>query len=311
MLDVKKRQWSKEILDTFAIDQEKLPELFESGTLLGYVDEKLAEEFGLERSVQIFTGAGDQQAAAVGVGAFNEGIVSIGIGTSSALSMTLESPQPDPGQKIILNCAAIPGKWEYEPPIWNTGGLIKWFYEQIEQEKVSYDELITSAEKVPPGSEGLIALPFFSGAGSPRWNPHLKGGFYGLTLSHQKQHFVKAIMESIAFEIKHNISIIEEEGIALRKIILSGGASRNLPLCQIIADVLQTEVAVFEETEASSKGVFLLVKSRLENKSLKDCVKEVKLNMKMISPDPSKSESYEKSFNQYIRLGDVLSQFKM
>jgi len=131
MLEVAQRKWSDRVLETFDIDINKLPELLEPGSLVGTLPWDIAQELGLPDGVRVFTGAGDQQAAALGVGVLEEGMVSIGIGTSSALSMTLDQPVWPKQHKIILNCAALPGKWEYEPPIWNTGGLIKWFVENI------------------------------------------------------------------------------------------------------------------------------------------------------------------------------------
>ena len=309
LLDVKKRKWSEKILATFDIDGNKLPALFESGSLLGTIHPQIASQFDLSAEVQIIAGAGDQQAAAVGVGAFHQGVVSIGIGTSSALSITLNKPVADPTQKIILNCAAIPGHWEFEPPIWNTGGLVKWFADNIDQQQSSYQLLLEQTEQIAAGADGLWAMPFFSGAGSPRWNPALKGGFYGLTLAHQKPHLLKAILESIAFEIKHNLELVEEQGISLQKIVLSGGASRNQPLCQIIADVLQVPVEVFAEAEASSKGAFLLVKSQLEQKPLTECFAEVNTTLLPFKPNNALAGVYQQHYQKYQQLADLLSQF--
>jgi sugar (pentulose or hexulose) kinase len=307
LLDVTHRRWSADILETFEINPGKLPQLLEPGTLIGTLPEAIAKAIGLPPGVKVFTGAGDQQAAALGVGALEEGMVSIGIGTASALSMTLDQPVRPEKHRIILNCAALPGKWEYEPPIWNTGGLVKWFVENIKGKGISYDELISGADAVPAGSDGLIALPYFSGAGSPRWNPELKGGFYGLGLHHKEVHLLRSLMESIAFEIKFNIDSIRSSGIPLKKVILSGGASKNRPLCQIISDVLQTAVEVFVEAEASSRGVFLLVKNALGP----DGGQEASTSPEYLSftPDPGRKECYSAVYDRYIRLGDHLEKF--
>ncbi len=309
MLDVKNKQWSRHILDMFDIDQDKLPTLYEPGESIALVKEDIAKSFGLDSDVQVITGAGDQQAAAVGVGALEEGIVSVGIGTSSALSMTITQPRYDKHKNIILNCAAVPGKWEYEPPIWNTGGLIKWFAENIHEDN-DYDTILQKTESISAGAGGVLAIPYFSGAGSPRWNPGMKGGFYGITLSHDKYHLLKALMESFAYEIRFNIRHIEQSGIPFKNIILSGGASRNIPLCQIIANVLQTEVKVFEEAEASSKGVFFLACKALEPfRTLKEICSATKAKIKTISPDSQQKMVYDDCYEKYIKLGDVLSHF--
>lgn len=310
MLDVKQKKWSETILNTFGVDADKLPELLEPGSLVGLIHEKAARECQLPKETLIFTGAGDQQAAAIGSGAVFEGSVSIGIGTSSALSFTIAEPIPDKSKKIILNCAAIPGMWEYEPPIWNTGGLIKWYFDQVENKtEAAYYDILESTRNIAPGADGLIALPYFSGSGSPRWNPAQKGAFFGLTLAHQKIHLLKALMESVAFEIKLNVEAVKKSGVTINNIILSGGASQNLPLCQIIADVLQTTVDISAEKEASSTGCFILLKAAIDdNKNYKDIFHSLKSKKEVLNPNPDHASIYEKVYQSFIKLGDLFDQ---
>jgi len=309
MLQVSKRTWSKEILNRFDIKVEKLPDLYEAGQEIGEIAPEAAEQFGLQTNVRIFAGAGDQQAAAIGVGAIEEGSVSIGIGTSSALSMTIPHPVHIDEGNIILNCAAVPGKWEYEPPIWNTGSLVKWYQEQLDESDNSYGDSLAAADRIPPGAFGLMALPYFSGAGSPRWDPGLSGGFYGLKLTHQRIHFLRAIMESIAFEIRMNIDLIENSGVAVIQIILSGGASQNLALCQIVSDVLQKPVQIFEETEASTWGLYCLVRKQLdEGSGIEEIHKSLNFSFRSLLPDPEKEQVYQEAFRRYMDLGDALSK---
>jgi xylulokinase len=312
LLDVANRKWSDEILDAFEIERNKLPELLEPGTKIGAVLPGVAREFGLNQETELYMGAGDQQAAAIGVGATEEGMVSIGIGTSSALSMTLNRPVKDKQARIILNCAALPGKWEYEPPIWNTGGLIKWFTEQVHVSDESFEVVYERIEKIPPGSDGLWAIPYFSGAGSPRWNPVLKGGFYGLNLNHNHDHMLRAIMESIAYEIRYNIDTIRDSGISLKKIVLSGGASQNGPLCQIIADVLQTGVYVFTETEASSRGIYyLLSEIRQKGDGKLENTFQNRRDTYLVNPDPVNKKVYDQAYKNYLLIGDKLSEINI
>lgn len=311
LLDVKQKIWSEEILRTFDIDKNKLPELLEPGTLIGKINKKTAKEFQLSNSVAIYTGAGDQQAAALGTGAVFEGSVSIGIGTSSALSFNISVPVSDKSKNIILNCSAIPGMWEYEPPIWNTGGLVKWYFDQLENEStIDYKAILEKTENIAPGSDGLIALPYFSGSGSPRWNPKQKGLFYGLSLSHNKYHLLKALMESIAFEIKMNVDSVKDSGVKINNIILSGGASQNLPLCNIIADVLQLAVEISAETEASTKGCFILLKAALEGtRDYRGVFLSLKSDKSVIEPKSENADIYKNTYKKYRNLGDLFDKF--
>ena len=309
MLDVKSKCWSEEILESFEIESDKLPELMEPGMLIGNIHPEIAADFMLSNDVCIYTGAGDQQAAAVGTGAVFEGSVSIGIGTSSALSFTIAKPIPDKFRNIILNCAALPGMWEYEPPIWNTGGLVKWYFDQIEMDASKYAEILEKTKSIASGSDGVIALPYFSGSGSPRWNPSLKGVFYGLTLNHSKTHMLKALMECIGFEIKLNIDAVKKSGIEISNIILSGGASQNLVLCQIIADVLQMPLEVSSEKEASSKGCFILVKAAIEdNHNYEEIFQSLAPEKETLYPKPENDEIYKDAYQKYVKLGNLFDQ---
>ena len=308
MLDVKEKKWSKEILGTFDLNESTLPELVEPGTIIGKINPDVATEFILNPEVKIISGAGDQQAAALGVGAIQQGVISIGIGTSSALSITLDKPLPSKNKDIILNCTAVPGKWEYEPPIWNTGGLVKWFYENILDKKTSYKDILQEVNTIPAGSEGLIILPYFTGSGSPRWNPELRGVIYGLTLEHNNKHILKGIFESIAFEIRFNIDSIKDQ-VKVNKIILSGGASQNYPLCQTIADVLQVEVHISTEKEASTKGCYILARAALDKKN---SIEEISENLKtadtIISPNKKLKSTYDNLFRKYLALGNLFDR---
>jgi xylulokinase len=309
MLNVQKRDWSEKIIRHFDIDTNKIPELFEPGDEIGTISPISANQLGLSENVVIHAGAGDQQVAAVGAGAFKEGIASIGIGTASALSMTISQPRQIHKVKIILNCAAVPGKWEYEPPIWNTGSLIKWFHDNMGMPDCSYEEMLAGVEKIPEGANGLIALPYFTGAGSPRWDPHLSGGFYGVNLTHNRIHFLRALMEAIAYEIRYNIEYIENNEVPINQVVLSGGASQNKVLCQIISDVLQKPVRIFSEAEASSWGLYCLIKNRIQKDSTLESVYQ-SLNLDFISqsPNPLKKEVYDEQYQRYLVLGDKLSQ---
>jgi sugar (pentulose or hexulose) kinase len=120
---------------------------------------------------------------------------------------------------------------------------------------------------------------------------------------------LRALTESIAFEIKFNTDAIQSSGIRLKRIILSGGASHNRPLCQIIADVLQTEVYIFTEAEASSRGVYYLVRNsmQLDGNDDIDPVHVQPENIKLI-PNPSKTEIYQSAYKKYLQLGDKLAE---
>lgn len=246
----------------------------------------------------------------IGVGAIENGSSSIGVGTSSAISMTLDALVFLKDHQILLNHAALPGKWEYEPPIWNTGGLIKWFHDKIEDEAISYEDLYQNIEAIPLGANGVMVLPYFSGAGSPRWNADMKGGIYGLNLSNNKYDILKAILESIAFEICYNLDVIRASDVELKEVILSGGASKNRPLCQIISDVLNISVQVSKASEASSRGIFVLIKcALLETRDFFSVFKSLKNDIDILIPNKENHQQYQRHYHSYLKLGNAMETF--
>ena len=121
---------------------------------------------------------------------------------------------------------------------------------------------------------------------------------------------LRSLMESIAFEIRFNIESIRSSGISLKKVILSGGASKNRLLCQIICDVLQSEVVVFVEAEASSRGVFLLARNSLLAGTEREASNLDGPENMLFNPDPDKKATYDSVYEKYIRLGDHLEKLK-
>jgi len=217
--------------------------------------------------MMVIAGGGDQQCAALGVGAITPDIVSIGLGTASALSITLDKPILDERMEIPCCCAAAPGKWEFEPPIWTTGALLRWFRDNLGTKEIEearkrgidpYEVMTKEAESVPPGAEGLITLPYFMGAGAPNWNSQARGAIIGLTLGHNRAHIIRSLMESVAYEISLNIEAIEELGNEIKEIALSGGGSRSTLWQKIICDVTGKEINLPSIEDAPSLGVAML-----------------------------------------------------
>jgi xylulokinase len=143
-------------------------------------------------------------------------------------------------------------------------------------------------------------------------NPGQKGVFYGLTLAHEKIHLLKALMESVAYEIKYNIEAVRQSDVAVKNIILSGGASQNLPLCQIIADVVQMPVDISSEKEASSIGCFILLKAAMgNNKNYRQIFHSLSSEKEVLEPNADHAAMYEEVYQKYIRLGNLFDQHKL
>ncbi len=254
-LDVRKRKYSEEILEAAGIDMDKLPDLYESHDVVGYVTDEAAKVTGLKPGTPVVAGAGDVPAAAVGAGVVKEGISYICTGTAFWSGIFTNSPMISPQYRICTLCSMIPGKYTPHQFTHSGSASIDWFIEHFlisekegaERAGISiYDVIQIKAEQVPIGSGGLVFLPYLMGGGAPHNKSYIKGGFLNLTLAHRKEHFIRAIMEGVALTMREIIEIFREEGAKIELIRLIGGSAQNATWRKIMADVLGVELLVPE-----------------------------------------------------------------
>ena len=268
LLDVRRRAWAAEVLQRFDLDVEaRLPRLLAPGSPIGPRSAAAATALGLPRGALVVAGGGDQQCNAVGVGAVYPGSASVGLGTASAPSVTLAEPVFDPQRRLPCCCAALPERWELEPPIWTTGALLRWFRDELGSAEAAaahargvdpYEVLTDGAAAIPPGAEGLIALPYFMGAGAPLWDPLARGVLFGLTLGHRRAHIVRALLEAVAYELLLNVDAIDSLGWPLQDLYLSGGGSRSALWRSILCDVTGKRVLLPATENAPALGAAML-----------------------------------------------------
>ena len=267
LFDINTLSWSKEILNKLDIPIEKLPKPVPSGKKIGIISKEVANELGLPEDLSVVAGGGDQQCAAIGVGVTQKGRVKATTGTGTFLLAFLEKSQRDPKRRVLCSCHAMPGKYVFEASIFTTGSVLRWFRDNFSSAEKSlalnlnvdsYELLGMQAESIPPGSEGVMVVPHFTGAGAPHWDPNAKGVIFGLSLGHTRNHLIRAIMEATCYEIKTNLAVFKELGLSLNELRITGGASRNSTWNQIEADICNTNVIKGEVEEATALGAAIL-----------------------------------------------------
>lgn len=257
LLDTKRRAWSKILIEGLGISYDILPPLLESGSVCGIIRPSVASKLGINSNTKVIIGGGDQQCGAIGSGAIEDTIASISLGTSTTISLNVDSPMLVSNNKIPCCISAIEGMWEMEPSLWSSGNILTWLSERISNNR-NINSLLKEADKIPVGSEGLLLIPYFMSAGSPIWNPHARGAFVGLAIGHEIGHLTRAILEGNAFDIKMNLEALTQAGFSPKHIVVNGGGIHSPLWCQIIADVTGIPVKVPKNTQAVSLGLFLL-----------------------------------------------------
>lgn len=250
LMDLSKRKWSDKIAETFGVDLEKLPEIRSSGEIAG---ELRSREIEIRSRPIVAVGGGDQQCSALGQGVVEDGKIKSTTGTGTFMIAPVDKMR---GGDIIYSAHVVP-KIVAEVSIFTTGSLLEWVKRNFFQNE-SYEVLNEEAKNSGVGARGLMIFPFFSGAGCPHWIPEAKGAIYGLTLGHSRGDIARAVMESVAFEVKTNIDLMESLGIRIRELRLDGGAARSALWNQIFADVTKKTCLVSSDVEATSRGAAML-----------------------------------------------------
>jgi xylulokinase len=258
LFDLAARDWSREVLDALEIDPAWMPRTWEGPEVTGVVSGEAAAITGLRPGTPVVAGGGDQAANAVGVGAVVPGTMALSLGTSGVVFATTDRPLFEPHGRVHAFCHAVPGRWHFMSVMLSAAGSLRWFRDALAPE-AEFADLVAIAGDVPVGSEGLFFLPYLSGERSPHPDPLARGAFVGLTLVHDRRHLTRAVLEGVAFGLRDGLDLMVEAGMpAPAQIRASGGGTVSPLWRQILADVLEAEIATVNTSEGAAYGAALL-----------------------------------------------------
>ena len=316
LFDIEKHAWSEKICEDLEIPIEKMPDPVPPGERIGELTKKAAEETGFSAGTPIISGAGDQQAGAMGLGVVSPGRLSCTTGTGTFLTAFLKKPLRDPEKRVLCSCHAVPGAWVMEASMFTTGAVYRWFRDQLSQyEKEEakqkaidpYKLLDEEAMQSPLGSNGLIIIPHFAGAGAPHWNPFSRGIIAGLAIGHTRNDLIRAIMESISFEIRKNIDVMRSLNIPTTEVRVTGGMTRSALFNEIQADVYGLQTLLSSTEEATALGTAMLVlKGTGIYKSFEEITDKVVKITDIKTPNPQNHEKYNKIFDLSKKIYETL-----
>jgi xylulokinase len=285
-------------------------------SIAGYINEEVEKETSIPKGVPVITGTGDSAAEAISVGVLEPGDMMIQFGSSIFIYLCTEKLTYD--SRVRGNTFVIPNTFSVAAGTNNCGTLQKWYKDEIfnisPNEKNPYSVLMVDIEKIQPGSENLITLPYFAGERTPINNPNAKGVIFGLTLNHTKKHLYRSMLESIGYSIKQHIDIFSEKNIKLNRIIAAGGGTNNLIWMQIISDIINEKLYIPEENIGASYGDALMAGigvGEFKNfSSLKEFIK-IKKVLYPNSENHKKYKKYQKIYNTlYSVTKNVMDELK-
>jgi len=258
LLDINSRDWSTTVVDALGIDPAHLPKTHEGPAITGTISSKAAEMMGLSVGTPIIAGGGDQAAQAVGVGAIQEGVAALTLGTSGVVFVSMDQPFVEPEGRLHAFCHAVPGRWHLMGVMLSAAGSLRWYRDTLAP-GVDFDTLLAPAAHIAAGSDGLLFLPYLTGERTPHPDPLARGAFVGLTVRHTQAHMTRAVLEGVAFGLRDSFELVKAVGVGhLKQVRISGGGARSPLWKQMIADVLNSELVTVNTTEGAAYGAALL-----------------------------------------------------
>jgi D-xylulose kinase len=317
LFNISQCDWSKKLLNKMEIPREAMPEPHPSGTFVGELTSNASRDLGINIGTPVIAGGGDQQCAALGVGVTKSGFIKATTGTGTFILAHSNEIKLDPNRRVLCSCHVVPESYVVEASIFTTGSALRWFRDNLgykettEAEKLGVDpyEILTEgAGEVPAGSEGVLHIPHFVGAGAPYWNPHARGIFAGLALGHTRKHLIRAILEGVAYEIRTNLDVMRELDISSSEVRVTGGAARSKLWMQIQSDVFNLPVILTEIEEATALGAAILAcKGAGIFPSITKAADEMIKPIDRLTPSSENREVYDTGYLRYKALYKAIS----
>ena len=307
LVDMSTFDYDDGLLEAVGLERGQLSELRAPGSVLGVLGDKVAAQLGLPAGLPVVAGAGDGQCAQLGTGITTPGRAYLNLGTG-IVSGTFDE-QYSYGMEYRTLAAAVPGAYTLETFMGGGTFNLNWFVEKfsgVDTRALGLDitpeqVLETAAAKLPPGADGLLALPYWAGALTPYWDHNARGALLGLTGVHGKSHVYRALLEGIAFEQRLLTSGAETAlGEPVNDLVALGGGSRSAVWCQIIADVMQRRVSVVREPESTCLGAGMLAAAAVGiHGSIPEAGAAMSGTCTAFDPEPGAAAVYDRLYEVY------------
>lgn len=317
IMNLKNLDWDEEALKIAGITRDQLSELVPTTKIFTNCDPVLASQIGIDPKTPFVIGASDGVLSNLGVNAIRKGEIAVTIGTSGAIRTIIDKPQTDEKGRIF--CYALTEKhWVIGGPVNNGGMVLRWIRDEFASSEVEtakrlgidpYEVLTKIAERVQPGADGLLFHPFLAGERAPLWNPDVRGSFFGLTLSHKKEHMIRAALEGVIYNLYTVFLALTEcmDGPVTR-IQATGGFARSDAWRQMMSDIFESEVVVPESYESSCLGACILGLYATGKIDSFEVVSEMIGNTHKHTPNEEAVQEYRKLLPIFINLSRILEK---
>lgn len=315
MFDIRRHEWSADILDYAGIDRQRLARTLPSGTVVGTISPSAARELGIPDNVIVVTGGHDQPCGALGAGITRRGRAVYSIGTVECITPAFEDPILS--DELFRNNLAsydytVPGMYTTVAYSLTGGNILKWYRDEWGQVEALeaignrtnvYEYLIS---KVHPTPTDLLVLPYFTPSGTPYFDVDVKGAILGLRLSTGRAEVLRALLEGVAFEMRLNLELLKQSGIHIEELVAIGGGAKSSTWLQLKADVLDKPICRAVVTEAGCMGVAMLACSAETGEDIEAIAQEWVQVADVVEPDVENARYYDEQFEKYVKIYPAL-----
>lgn len=312
--NMKTGKWDEKIANSLGISLDLMAPIMQSHEIVGNVTEEVAKVTGLSVGTPVVAGGLDAACCTLGAGVINEGQTQEQGGQAGGMSIALGKPIIHP--KLILGYHVVPNMWLLQGGTTGGGGTLNWFnreFGHIEQQEAikngSNPFVIMSeeAEDIPPGSDGVIFLPYMKGERSPLWNSKAKGVYYGLSFDKTRSHMIRSTMEGVAYALRHNLETAEEVGVEIGRLSSVGGSANSHVWTQLKSDITGRTIEVPYSDHATTLGAAILAGVGVGiYKNFKEAVEKTVTIQKTYEPNKERVEIYKECYSNYLKLSKLL-----
>ncbi len=301
LLDWSTRRWATERLALAGLTADVLPTVRPSDGDGGAILPDLARTLGLNPHAKVVVGMGDV-AALFGGAPPKPGRVVCSLGSSSMVFAALREGQD------VSDAAGRLYVYPFGPyPLLGgvsstTGACLVWAWETIcggRERGLTFEKCMEAALQVPAGAGGVCFIPYLAGERSPYWSDTIRGGFYGLQLAHDRAHLVRAVMEGVAYSLRHLLDIYAEIGAPAEELVLAAGGTTTPGWVQIIADVCQHDVLVYAGEETVTRVLYALCQSNLGRAGFQESLLRTFEAPKVVSCRRELADVYNEAYERY------------
>ena len=279
---------------------DQLAEVLNTVEIAGSVTAKAAAETGLKEGTPVIVGTDDSGAEAISTGVLTTGDMMLQFGSSIYIIVCNDKLVND--DRIWREEFIIPGSFDVSAGTNTAGTMTRWlrdnvFVDKLAEEKESgvnaYSLMAEGADKIAPGCDGLVTLPYLAGERTPINDPLAKGMIFGMTLAHTRTHLYRSALEGVGFEVNQLIKIFEENKVPLNKIMAVGGGTKNPLWMQIVADITGKCIQTAKITIGASFGDAMMAAMGVKYfDSFADLGKKIKPD-KTYEPNMENHEKYK------------------